>query len=306
VAALAKSVELREALLRDDPENARQHTVDLCSTLVALGQLHWNAARLTDGAQTLCKAVELFEKAAAEGPPDPHVLAQLAGAARLLGNYYWELGVWDAAADFYGKAFAFLAPTPVGDWLRQAYLLMYRGDLAAYRRHCEQMMIRFPQDHFFVVRACTTGPEAVKDMDELVRRAELDRAKSPKSLPQIMNLSMALLRAGRVEQARHIFREGEVGHFFWAVHFALLYHTLGETDEARAWLMRGELVDESIWLDALTGKVVKPPAGSSGAKRTSDSTARRHPIIRGTTSMPRGCTSCSARRTKPRRRSRLR
>ncbi len=262
-ASLAKSAELREALLRDDAGNARRHRVELCKTLAALGQLHWNAGRLTEGAQAWQRAVDLFEKATGEGPPDQQLLTKLAGAAHQLANRYWELGLWDDAADFYGKAFALLPPIAVQDWLRQALLLMYRGDLAAYRRHCEQMRRRFPQDNFHVVRAGTSGPGAIADLDDLVRRAKLDLAKSPKGLSQIMNMSMALLRSGRLEEARQIFRQGRVSDNFWAVHFALLYHTAGQSDEARTWLKRGDLVDENAWLDALAEKVVKLPAGSS-------------------------------------------
>jgi tetratricopeptide (TPR) repeat protein len=245
-AALAE----REALVRDDPEHTRDHRADVGLTRVALGHLDWRAGRLAEATAAWRQGLDMVEAAVADGPRNVHMLGQLAASERAIGNTYWAVGLWDEAADYYLRSFAHHRPGDIASWTHLAYLLLYRGDLASYRRHCEEMRKRFARDIFGLVSAATAGPGAVADPADLVRRAEREEAARPRDGWRLFNLILANYRAGRFDLALEHLRRGYQDHF-WDAITALACDGAGRRDEARDWLRRADLWHDSTWRDAL-------------------------------------------------------
>jgi hypothetical protein len=256
--ALAESAKLRQALLKDDPDNAVKHRGDLGLTHVALGEIDMKLGRSVEALAAWRTGLDLIEGAATAGDRDIHWLSRLAQAERRVGNAYAEMGLWDECAELWAKSFEHRPSPSSFDWYYRACTLLYRRDLDGYRQHCEKMLKLFKQDNFQVVRACTIGPDAVKDMAEVVRRAELEKNRLPQDGARNLNLRMAYYRAARPKDALAVNLLG-APDLFSAAHLALIYDAAGERNPARDWLDKVDRQHEDTWRNALVGADVKRP-----------------------------------------------
>jgi serine/threonine protein kinase/Flp pilus assembly protein TadD len=158
---------------------------------------------------------------------------------------YVRLGLWDLAAHDLKRAFELQTPNSLHRWWWNALLRIHEGDVAGYREVCHRL-----QEHkalngggeyaYFLVRSLALHvekPEANKELVELAD--ELARSHPHQSAYSHLQ-GLALLRAGRPQEAVDRCREslaGEGSGFCRELNhpiMALAYQKLGRTAEARA------------------------------------------------------------------------
>jgi tetratricopeptide (TPR) repeat protein len=143
------------------------------------------------------------------------------------------------------------------DWLAlaaHARLCLAAGDRAGYRKACATLAQAsaakdgpHPAD---VARLCSLAPEAVKDLDPLVRKAAKRAADKRASPTDRTILGGLLVRAGRAKEAVNQLEEavrqrGNFGAVHEELYLALAYHRLGKKEKARRWLGKA-----TAWLDS--------------------------------------------------------
>jgi serine/threonine protein kinase/regulator of sirC expression with transglutaminase-like and TPR domain len=146
-----------------------------------------------------------FEKARADFSRVIELDPDVPEARRARAATYLNLGQWDqAAADI-----ARWLETRPGDhwpWRLSAAMHLYRGDVAGYRRACWEMLIRFGNTDQAdiadcVVRACALAPNAVSELQSVVRLSELAVDKHGSDRCKLMARGLVAYRACRAADA---------------------------------------------------------------------------------------------------------
>src|SRR5262249_7082058 len=142
--SLGQALELREALLRSDPENVR-YQADLALTRLAVGLLDWQAGRHAAAVPKLRQALEALEAAAGRQPDDPLLNQQLANNLTTVGGLYAQSGLWQEAVGYLSKAVPRI-PTEHWQAYQLAHLLVLTRGPDGYRRLCPDLLERFGND----------------------------------------------------------------------------------------------------------------------------------------------------------------
>jgi WD40 repeat protein/tRNA A-37 threonylcarbamoyl transferase component Bud32 len=172
------------------------------------------------------------------------------------------LGRWaEADADFVTDAGR---RNQSGSWFDHALLRLHLGDLDGYRDTCKQILERPDKTATsstwkMVAVTCTQAPEAVADLERLVRLAETTVRREPKDWWSREVLGRTLYRAGHSAEAVKRLREAvslqnATGNAWHWLFLAMAYHDLGSKAEARR-----ELDKARSWLDK---ELARPPGGS--------------------------------------------
>jgi Flp pilus assembly protein TadD len=175
------------------------------------------------------------------------------------------LGRWaEADADFVK---ATENQSDVFSWHAHALLRLHLDDPEGYRGACEQILKRFDETATsstlrMVAATCTQAPDAVADLERLVRLAEKTLQREPKDWGSREVLGRTLYRAGRSAEAVKRLREAfelrnETGNAWHWLFLAMAYHDLGSKAEARR-----ELDKARSWLDE---ELAKPPGIEPGS-----------------------------------------
>ncbi len=156
-------------------------------------------------------------------------------------NLFVESNEWDrAVADL--DAACGTPGVPITAWIDAARIRVNRGDLAGYRRTCDDLIRRHGKTADAssannACWACCLGPDALPDLGQAVRLAELAVGANPNHA-SLNTLGAILYRTGRFEDAIGRLREGmkkdgkEDVASDW-LFLAMAHHRLGHSDEAR-------------------------------------------------------------------------
>jgi tetratricopeptide (TPR) repeat protein len=269
--AFAEAEAARQKLVEEEPKSAEFRS-DLAATRLELGDLHWKAGRLAEGAESWKKALDLLGAVHREAPQDLPTSRRLADAARAVGESYAGARLWDLAAAALGQALE-ADPDLLGTdpnqaawqvpfhYRRQALMLLLAGDEAGYREACRRMRERFaasdkPGDLYELGWALAMQPGAGHDPEATIKFTDAVLAapeKEVRRLPWYFFASaLAHYRAGRFEEAlrrlddmeaRSIERKEWIGNFGLALLLrAMAQQRLGNAAEARAALAAAEAV----------------------------------------------------------------
>jgi WD40 repeat protein/serine/threonine protein kinase len=169
------------------------------------------------------------------------------------GNWRWltrraqaeaELGEWPRVLEDSTAAIAQGAGDP-HCWYLQALALLQKGDTAAYRRCCTDMLERFARTESaaeanIVAWTCTLASAAVADMGPVIHLATKATKADPSRSGFHNSLGAALYRAGQFEAARASLRKAlqlsEGGQPEDWLFLAMTCHQQGDLAEARRWL----------------------------------------------------------------------
>jgi serine/threonine protein kinase/Flp pilus assembly protein TadD len=178
---------------------------------------------------------DLFTRVVRERPAD----------ARLWrARFLWVLpkGQWQAAAAALARAIE-SDPSDHVCWYHQAPLLLELGDVEGYRRVCREMLDRFgqtndPQVAERVVKTCLLAPEALADLEPVLRLAE-GAVKKSQGTWVVLARGMDDYRAGQfaraVQRLRGLSAAGRDDPLLAAmagVLQAMSYQRLGQPDKA--------------------------------------------------------------------------
>jgi WD40 repeat protein/tetratricopeptide (TPR) repeat protein/tRNA A-37 threonylcarbamoyl transferase component Bud32 len=198
---------------------------------------------------------EVFDRVQARRPDDP-----LLWFARGLAQA--REGSWERASDDFQRAGEFGAATEYS--FDRACLLLLAGDAHAYRGLVARMVAADgraddPVRCFVLARAGALAPDAVADPGNLVSWGERAVADQPGAPWALHALAMALVRAGRCEQALQRLEESDTvapwsGSIVNDLAAGLAYHGLGKDAEARQRLERAAGL-----LDAMVPAVFDEP-----------------------------------------------
>jgi serine/threonine protein kinase/Flp pilus assembly protein TadD len=97
-------------------------------------------------------------------------------APNYMGHLYARLGRWNEAKEAFSRALE-LNPDHHHLWYEHACLLLYGGDVPAYRRACQQMLVRFSETDDLaiadrVAKTCLLLPDAVSDVARVLELAD--------------------------------------------------------------------------------------------------------------------------------------
>jgi tetratricopeptide (TPR) repeat protein len=248
--SLAQALELRAALLRDEPASAR-YEADVALTRLALGRLDWNAGRQAAAAPKFRQALQALEALASRRPEDDLLNQQVANGLTTVAHLYARGFLWQEACGYLAKAVERM-PTERYMSLCLSYLLVQTGDVEAYRRLCRDMLKRFgnnrdqrsgPQ----AGQAALILPDAVTDRELLTRLAEFGVQAAPggsRGMRRVVR-GITAYRNGQFAAAVPWIEEGlnvntdtyfpVKGYFF----LAMAHHELGQADAARTALDQG-------------------------------------------------------------------
>jgi serine/threonine protein kinase/tetratricopeptide (TPR) repeat protein len=242
--SLAQALELREALLRDDPADAR-YQADLALTRLALGWLDWKTGRHVAAVPKLRLALEAAQALASRLPGDDLLQQQLAQGFTDVAHLYARGGLWQEAARYLTQA---VQQLPNEHWQAYclAHLLAQTGDLEGYRRLCRDMLERFgkrrdPSSSPRAGQAALLLPDAVADHYLLTRLAEfgVQEASSGQRGQRQVARGITAYRNGQFAVAVSGIEEGLNGNAmgFYRVKgycfLAMAHHQLGQADAAR-------------------------------------------------------------------------
>jgi tetratricopeptide (TPR) repeat protein len=179
----------------------------------------------------------LFQEALTRRPKDHQLWV-----AR--GRYLAWQERWDEALLSYDKAIKG-SPTLEDAHFEYACILLLKGDPAAYHKWCERLGEKFPpsEGHFENLVRARTGAMTAQTPDDasrLVGWAEKAITKDSRAW-DLHVLAMAMLRAGRTEDAARIFQDSIKADRKWLpvlneLGVALAHHQLNHAAEARRWL----------------------------------------------------------------------
>jgi serine/threonine protein kinase/tetratricopeptide (TPR) repeat protein len=248
--SLAQALELRAALLRDDPANARRQA-DLALTRLALGRLEWRAGRHAAAVPKIRQALEALEAVASREPEDDLLNQQLANGLTNVAHLYARGFLWQEAVGYLAKAVQRM-PTERYKSFCLAHLLVQTGDVEGYRRLCRDMLERFgnrrdPRSGPQAGQAALLLPDAVTDRELLTRLAEFGVQEAPASYRGTRRVvrGITAYRNGQFAAAVRGIEEGlngnadiefpVNGHFF----LAMAHHQLGQAEAARTALDQG-------------------------------------------------------------------
>lgn len=169
------------------------------------------------------------------------------------GLAYAQLGQRDYADADFAQA-AKVAPDLIDVPYTQALALLASGDLPGYRRVCARMLENFGQtnDAETAYRAAwivTAVPEAVQDLQQVVKLAEKAVAADAKNGDYAVALGAALYRAGRYQEVVRRLQPA-AGRPKPSAHgclvLAMAHRRLGQYGEASQWLERAEKQMQSV------------------------------------------------------------
>jgi tetratricopeptide (TPR) repeat protein len=172
----------------------------------------------------------------------------------LRGRYYAHLGQYEKATQDHlevGKRGGVASDDDLSDWRDRALARLAHGDIKEYRKVCVYLFERFSQtaDPTIareVATTCILVPDAIPDLQRMVRLAELAYARF-KDNDSLDTVGYTLYRAGQLEQALERLEaaksEGDiVGNLFRA----MAHHRLGHAEDARKWMEKAlRLIDQA-------------------------------------------------------------
>ena len=245
---LDQALAARQALVRDDPGNAR-YRAEVASTRVALGRLAWKAGRFAEAADRWREVRHLLESAIAESPGEPVFAQQLAQSEAVIAHSYAERALWDEAAEAMERAFRHGLEDRTAAIQRMSLLAVTRRQDALVRfgpevlDRCAKRVDPIVASE--LARCCAIAPGVVPDAQRLVALAQRAPVLGHTGPLRSFSLGLAEYRAGRYEDVVRHAREslasdtgGETGPL-GALNGALLamaQFRLGRHEEARRWL----------------------------------------------------------------------
>jgi WD40 repeat protein len=178
----------------------------------------------------------------------------------LRGRYLAQKGCFAEAAEEYRLGFGHGPPTHPDLWREHALLRLSVGDKRGYRKVCREMYARYGEgeEQGLLARmawACALAHKPglpAKQLGDL--SAKIDPPDPRWEPGRCLALGLVFLRRGEVKRARNalerpprpggsldeeLVRKERPVAGLWLVR-ALLYHRLGRSEEARAWLVRAE------------------------------------------------------------------
>jgi tetratricopeptide (TPR) repeat protein len=242
--SLAESLKLREALLQDDPTNAR-YEADVALTRLALGRLEWKTGGQAAAVPKLRQALEMLEAVASRQPKDDLLNQQLAYGFTNVAHLYGRRALWQEAAGYLAKAVQRMPTEHLQSYIL-AHLLTQTGDVEGYRRLCRDMLesfgnLRDPKSAPRAGQAALLLPNAVSDRELLARLAEIGVQDAPsyvRGFRQVVR-GITAYRNGQFTAAIRGIEEGlnnttqgwgrVTGYCF----LAMAHHQLGEVNAAR-------------------------------------------------------------------------
>jgi serine/threonine protein kinase/Flp pilus assembly protein TadD len=191
----------------------------------------------------------------------PEAIAEFREAARLqpnsaeghrrLGLVLAQTGQWRHAA----PEFARVVELDFGkqDWFLGAAVLLEAGDIAGYRRFCEEMLKRFgdtddPGIAERTAKTCLLAPDAVGNIDPVLKLADFALEKNPSDRWILLTKALADYRAGRFTESAAWLNRLSLGDGGWvqeATAYAILAMAKsksGQTEEATAALGQAETI----------------------------------------------------------------
>jgi tetratricopeptide (TPR) repeat protein len=189
------------------------------------------------------KAVDDFSKAL-------ELSFGMAGVWSMRGACYAELGRWEEATADFAMAVEQQKHEPTHSY-RLALTFLQRGDVAAYRKLCADMIGRFDSTAktdptHSAVWTCVLAPDAVADWKVPLQLAEAVVVDKSKSNLALCNLGALHYRAGQFEESLQRLTEAERTYqpdvddkdstiaFSW-LFLALTQQRLGHAAEAKRW-----------------------------------------------------------------------
>jgi serine/threonine protein kinase/Flp pilus assembly protein TadD len=230
---------------------------NLGTHLSSLADLYQELGRWEDAIQTSRKAVAIRTKSVADFPRDIFSPSLLIHEHCKLGVLLQAAGRQDKANVEWDKVISQLAkaieqnPNIAVPRYYYALTRAAAGDLTGYRSVCAAMLDRFsrtedPAVANWVAWTLVLAPDAVKDLDQAVKLAEIAVSGAPKNDTYSLTLGSALYRAGHFGQAIRRLNEistvrepatttpaSTISAWFF---LAVAHHRLGHADEARKWL----------------------------------------------------------------------
>jgi tetratricopeptide (TPR) repeat protein len=261
-----RAVALAQRLAEDDPS---RFPFGLAFELSCCADLYQELGRWQDAIDAGRKALDLAKLADADAHRrnfgsqaqlrnfGSQVLSQLLGAHYKLVFLLQAAGRQDKARAERDPVIARLAKAielkPDDVALRYFYALAQAeaGDLTGYRNACAAMLDRFgrtenPDVADRVAWTLGLAPDAVKDLDQAVKLAEMAVRNDSKNKAHPLTLGSALYRAGRFGEAIVRLNETSADQgqaatnlsspiYAWFF-LAMAHHRLGHAEESRKWL----------------------------------------------------------------------
>ncbi|MBN1852013.1 MAG: protein kinase [Pirellulales bacterium] len=173
-----------------------------------------------------------------------------------LYTLYARPGDWQKAAADYNAVAKNLPDSAYHAYCYSAVLLL-ADDSDSYRNCCMDMFDRFhtSQDKdkpFWLVRACVLGGNPGVEPDRIVRIAEEIATAQPPIPWGLHVLGMAYFRAGKLDEANRLLKEGPSNHWNAQVlgwlSLALVEHHQGNAAEAARWLNKAVAwMEQETW-----------------------------------------------------------
>ncbi|HZN33716.1 MAG TPA: serine/threonine-protein kinase, partial [Pirellulaceae bacterium] len=260
--SLAQAEATRQFLVTKEPSKL-SYQADLAATRLALGTLDWKTNRLADGAARWQQGLTQLEEVVHAEPENNRFVSQLAAAHAAVGNSYGEIGLWKEAAGHYAKAFA---AQPSGNsyaWLTVGYLSFYVGDRESYDRVCREALERskgnIDRRLLSDLTACINlSPKPLIESAKLVEMAQQVLAVEPTAGWRRFRVSLAQYRAEQFAEALHTL-EGYSGFSeTWPLK-AMIYHRLGQPEQARPELAKIDRHFDKTFGNALAAESLKLP-----------------------------------------------
>jgi tetratricopeptide (TPR) repeat protein len=195
-----------------------------------------------------------------------------------------EMEHWDNAIADWMKSIE-LNPDRVNPWYYHALLQLYTGKVKGYRDTCTEMLNHFrqtenPKTSQWVVQTCVLGPNAVEDLDKVVKLSEQLVVSDDKNDQYSNALGAILYRAGRFEEAVENLTKlanawEETGQYptltspgYTWFFMAMAQHQLGNIDESLKYYNKAlkraeqELLDNPSWNRKITLQLLEAEAES--------------------------------------------
>jgi tetratricopeptide (TPR) repeat protein len=177
-----------------------------------------------------------------------------------LADYFARRGRWKEAATDVAKVLELEPDRPV-DWISLATLLLVDGDTAGYRNHCEAMLARFgatkePNYAQRISKVCLLLPVRGEDLTKSASLADLALSSGPNTWRDYTK-GLAEYRQGRFTNAVNWTEKVlakpasatrtayDVLYAQDAMVLAMAHYHLGQTNEARAVLAKGNEIIET-------------------------------------------------------------
>jgi tetratricopeptide (TPR) repeat protein len=203
-----------------------------------------------------------YDKAIADWNKAKELDPKNAPAGYRLGNALLSLGQWGKAADAFAKMTVEWEPKDRFLWYTITAVWLYKGDLLRYRRACREMLARFgktddPAVAEQTAKTCLLVPDAVRDLDLVMKLADLAIQKNGSSRWIQFTKALAEYRAGHYPKALEWLQRVSAkadGDCLDAIALALLAMTrkqLGQVKQAHAALKQAQalLADKQPQLD---------------------------------------------------------